>query len=710
MSRSRVRTGRPFPLGATWDGRGVNFALYSKAADKVELCLYDRAGGHETRRVELTHRMHNVWYGYVAGVAPGDLYGWRVHGPYDPAQGLRCNPHKLLLDPYAKGIVGELRWSAAHYGYEHGAADEDLSYSTLDDAADMPKCLVVDDAFDWGDDRPPAVPLADSLIYETHVKGFTQRHPDVAPELRGTYAGLASAAAIDHLKSLGVTAVELLPVHAFVDDHHLVERGLRNYWGYNTIGYFAPDMRYSATGTLAEFKGMVKLLHAAGIEVILDVVYNHTAEGNHLGPTLSFKGIDHATYYRLSPEDRRYNVDYTGTGNTLDTSNPVVVRLIVDSLRYWVQQMHVDGFRFDLATTLARGERDFDPHGKFLSAVAHDPVLARVKLIAEPWDVGEGGYRVGGFPTGWSEWNGGYRDTVREFWCGLGAHVGSLARPLAGSSETFAPSGRGPTASVNILTVHDGFTLHDLVSYNGKHNEANGEDNRDGESHNRSWNCGAEGATDDEVVLALRERQKRNLLTTLFVSQGVPLLLHGDETGRTQQGNNNGYCQDGELTWQHWELDARQRALLAFVQRLAALRRDQPALRRRRWFSAEPDAAGHKDVAWLDPSGAEMTIEAWQQPELPSVAVLLCGWRIGVQRDGEPAPVGDSVLVLINRQLDPLDFTLPALAGDAWAPRIDTRTAGGVPAREGEPRSGVYTVAGRSCVVLTQPPPEPQTE
>jgi isoamylase len=681
----------------------VNFALYSKAAEKVELCLFDAPAASESRRIELTHRLNNVWYGYVPGAKPGDLYGYRVHGPYDPAQGLRCNPNKLLLDPYAKAIVGEMRWGAEQYGYEIGSEEEDFSFSTLDSAPVVPKGQVVDDAFDWGDDKPPRIPMAHTVFYEAHVKGYTQLHPDIAPELRGTYAGLASQASIDHLKSLGVTAVELLPVHTFPDDHHLVEKGLRNYWGYNTIGFFAPDMRYSATKTLAEFKGMVKLLHAAGIEVILDVVYNHTAEGNHLGPTLSFKGIDHATYYRLSPPDRRYCVDYTGTGNTLNTANPIVVRMIIDSLRYWVEQMHVDGFRFDLATTLARDESAFNPHGKFLSAVHRDPVLSKVKLIAEPWDVGDGGYQLGGFPPPWSEWNGGYRDKVREFWNGMTGHIGELARPLAGSSETYAPSGRGPTASVNIVTVHDGFTLHDLVSYNSKHNEANGEDNRDGENHNRSWNCGAEGETDDEVVLAMRERQKRNLLTTLLLSQGVPLLLHGDEMGRTQRGNNNGYCQDSELTWQHWELDERQRALLAYVQRLVAFRHAQPALRRNRFYSAQPDEDGHRDITWMQPHGEEMTDEAWGQPEVPSLMAMLCGSCIGEQVEGEPAPVGDSVLLLINRHVDPVNFALPELHGREWAPRFDTRTATGLPAFEGQPTSGDYLVTGRSVVVLTQP-------
>jgi glycogen operon protein len=707
MTKPRGRTGRPFPLGATWDGRGVNFAIYSKVAEKIELCLYD-AQHNETRRIELPHTRGGLWYGYVKECRPGDLYGYRVHGPYNPAEGQRCNPNKLLLDPYAKGIVGKMEWSEAQYGYEVGSEQEDFSFSTLDSAPQVPKSLVVDDAFDWGDDRPPAVPWQDTVFYEVHVKGFTKRHPGVREDLRGTYAGLASEAAIAHLKALGVTSVELLPVHAFLDDHHLEERGLTNYWGYNTIGFFAPDMRYGAAGhglgTIAEFKGMVKLLHSAGIEVILDVVYNHTAEGNHLGPTVCFKGIDHATYYRLSDADRRYCADYTGTGNTLDTGNDVVVRLIMDSLRYWVEQYHVDGFRFDLASTLGRNSHaHFDLHNKFFNAVAKDAVLAKVKLIAEPWDVGDGGYQVGGFPKPWAEWNGGYRDAVRDYWCGPEGHMALIAAPLCGSSETYIHSGRGPGASVNVVTVHDGFPLHDLVSYNGKHNEANGEDNRDGENHNRGWNCGVEGETDDEVVLAMRERQKRNLLTTLLMSQGTPLLLAGDEIGRTQGGNNNGYCQDNFISWLDWELDERRQLFLGFVQRVLALRREMPVLRRSRFFTAEADEHGHKDLAWFAPHGEEMTHEAWQQPGLNAVAALLCGWRIGEQVEGEPAPAGDSLLVLFNRHHESITFNLPTVRGNDWWPRIDTRTASGLPRDEGKPVNVPYVVTGRSMVVLTQP-------
>jgi isoamylase len=701
MSKPRGRTGQPFPLGATWDARGVNFAVFSALAERVELCLYD-TNHAETRRVEL-HGRRGIWYSYVAGCQPGELYGFRVHGPYDPANGARCNPHKLLLDPYAKAIIGPLNWSPAMYAYDLGSADEDFVMNTLDNAADMPKSMVVDDTFDWGDDRPPAVPWADTVFYELHVKGYTQRHPSVRDDLRGTYAGLASDASIAHLKRLGVTAVELLPVHAFFDDQRLVELGLCNYWGYNTIGFFAPEMRYGAApegaATIAEFKGMVKLLHAAGIEVILDVVYNHTAEGNHLGPTLGFKGLCHGSYYRLSAADRRYCVDYTGTGNTLNTDNTVAVRMITDSLRYWVDEFHIDGFRFDLATALGRGAHNFHHHTKFFNAIARDPVLADVKLIAEPWDIGDHGYQVGGFPKPWAEWNGGYRDAVRDFWCGPSAHVADLARPLAGSSDTFQHSGRGPGASINIVTVHDGFPLHDLVSYNHKHNDANGEDNRDGENHNRGWNCGAEGETDDEVVLALRERQKRNLLATLFLSQGTPLLLAGDEFGRSQGGNNNGYCQDNTLSWLDWQLDARQQQLLEFVERLMAFRRAQPALRRSRYFDGLADENGHRDIDWLTPQGEAMSADDWQQP---AVAVLLCGFRIGMQAEGEPAPTGDSVLLLINRGGEPIHFTLPALRGHEWLPRFDTRTPSGLPGDAGVARRLPYLVTGRSLAVLTQ--------
>ncbi len=706
--RAAISAGTPTSLGAEPSAAGVNFAVHSRIAEALELCLYDPRSGLERGKVWLPARSGDTWHGFLpaACVRPGDLYAYRVYGPSAPERGLRCNPNKLLLDPYAKSIVGPLSWSPAHYAYDLGSEQEDFAFNALDSAAAMPKSQVVDDHFDWGDDKPPAVPGEDTVFYEVHVKGFTQQHPGVREDLRGTYAGLASEASISHLKRLGVTSVELLPVHAFVDDQRLVEHGLRNYWGYNTIGFFAPEMRYGANGdglaTIAEFKGMVKLLHAAGIEVILDVVYNHTAEGNHLGPTLSFKGICHGTYYRLSAQDRRYCMDYTGTGNTLNTDNAVVVRMIADSLRYWVEQMHIDGFRFDLATALGRGAHNFHHHSKFFNAIAKDPVLSKVKLIAEPWDIGDNGYQVGGFPKPWAEWNGGYRDAVRDFWCGPAGHIADLAPPLCGSSDIYRHSGRGPGASVNLVTVHDGFPLHDLVSYNHKHNDANGEENRDGENHNRGWNCGAEGEIDDEVVIALRERQKRNLLTTLFLSQGTPLLLAGDEIGRTQRGNNNSYCQDNAINWLDWQLDERQHRLLDFTQRLTAFRRENPALRRSRFFNGQPDENGHMDIAWFTPQGEPMTPDAWQRPALHALSAMLCGFRIGEQKDGGPAPAGDSVLILINRHHEPISFTLPDLRGSTWIPRIDTRTASGLPRRAGEPTSEPYLVTARSMVVLTQ--------
>jgi glycogen operon protein len=705
----RVRTGRPYPLGATWDGRGVNFALHASGAERVELCLFDADGGDE-RRVAFTHRRHHVWYGYVAGIGPGQLYGWRVHGRYDPGAGQRCNPHKLLLDPYARAIVGQPTWGPALYGYVVGDEAEDLCASTEDSAPVAPKCQVIDDAFDWGDSVAPRTPWARTVFYEVHVKGFTQTHPEVPEPLRGTYAGLASAPAIAHLKRLGVTAVELLPVHAFVDDHRLVELGLRNYWGYNTLGFFAPEARYAADqspgGPVREFKAMVKALHEAGIEVILDVVYNHTCEGNHLGPTLSWKGIDHAAYYRLSPEDRRYCVDYTGTGNTLNMQSPVVIRMIMDSLRYWVSEMRVDGFRFDLAVTLGRGAVDFDPHGAFFSAIAQDPVLADVKMIAEPWDLGPDGYRVGGFPQGWAEWNGAYRDTARAFWCQREAGLPQLAPRLSGSADLFQHAGRAPTDSVNLVTVHDGFTLEDLVSYNVKHNEANGEDNRDGESHNRGWNCGAEGATHDVLVLAQRQRLKRNLLATLLLSQGTPLLLGGDEFGRTQRGNNNGYCQDSDISWFDWNLSDAQRTQLAFTERLLALRRELPALRRARFFDGRVDAHGIKDLMWLAPEGGELTMERWQDPGLPAMGALMSGQPVqeaeAASDDEAPAEAGDTVLLIVNAGDQALDFVLPEGNGEPWQARIDTCTADGLPARD-EPLRERVSVASRSVLLLTQP-------
>ncbi len=721
----RLGAGSPSPLGATPTGQGVNFALYAGHAHEVELCIFD-AAGTETRLL-LHHRSGNIWHGLLPGHGAGLRYGYRVHGPYEPAHGLRHNPAKLLLDPYAKKIVGDVTWSNALYAYDvnapaptdagegDGAVDgaegegvpanpppKDEVINTEDSAPGMPRCEVVDDAFDWGDDHAPRVPWRDTVFYELHVKGFTQQLHDVPEALRGTYAGLASDEAIAHMKHLGVTSVELLPVHAFVQDQRLVEAGLRNYWGYNTIGFFSPEMSYCANGGLDEFKGMVKRLHAAGLEVILDVVYNHTAEGNHLGPTLSFKGIDNCEYYRLSHEDRRFYVDYTGTGNTLDTHEPIVLRLVLDSLRYWVQQMHVDGFRFDLCSALARSENAFDLRSSFLAAIAQDPVLSQVKLIAEPWDIGS--YNVGGFPHGWAEWNGKYRDTVRAFWRGDEGVLAEFARRLCGSDDLFAHNGRSPTESVNVITVHDGFTLRDLVSYNEKHNEANGEDNRDGESHNTSWNCGVEGDTDDPEINALRERQQRNLLATLFVSQGTPLLLAGDELGRTQGGNNNGYCQDSPISWLDWQAEQGAR-LLPFVRGLMALRRELPALRRTTFFTGRPGADGIKDITWINAAGVEMVDEEWMKPIARSAGQVICGKQTGAL-DNEGQPVNsDSVLILFNAYHDELPFVLPPHRGEHWTLRLDTAHDEGLDAEFGraEWRAGdTYPMAGRSVVLMTQ--------
>ena len=579
-----VWPGTPFPRGANWDGEGVNFALYSEHAERVELCLFDAKGKKEIQRIELREQTDLIWHCYLPEARPGQLYGYRVHGPYDPEHGHRFNPHKLLLEPYAKEIVGVVHWSDAHFGYRIGHRLEDLSLDRRDNAGLMPKCRVVDPAFSWGKDKPPTISWSDMVIYELHVRGFTKNHPEVPAALRGTYAGLATAPVIDHLKRLGITSVELMPVHAFVDDRHLVERGLANYWGYNSIGFFAPDHRYSSSGMISEFKSMVKTMHSHGIEVILDVVYNHTAEGNQLGPTLGFRGIDNAAYYRLLGDDARFYMDYTGCGNTLNLQQPRTLQLIMDSLRYWVLEMHVDGFRFDLASALARELHEVDRLGAFFDILLQDPVLSQVKLIAEPWDLGEGGYQVGNFPVGWGEWNDRYRDTMRAYWKGDGGLVGEFARRLTGSSDLYEHSGRKPYASINFITAHDGFTLHDVVSYNDKHNEANGEENRDGSDNNNSWNCGAEGVTDEEEINALRARQKRNLLATLFFSQGVPMLLAGDEMGRSQQGNNNAYCQDNEISWVNWALSAADQGFLAFVQRVISLRREHPVFRRKHFF------------------------------------------------------------------------------------------------------------------------------
>jgi glycogen operon protein len=669
-----VWPGKPYPLGAVWDGEGVNFAIFSEHAEKVDLCLFDKSGRRELHCVSLSEQTDQVWHCYLPEARPGLLYGYRVHGPYDPANGLRFNHHKLLLDPYAKQIHGELKWSDSHFGYRVGHKQEDLSFDRRDSAPGMLKSVVVDPSFTWGTDRPPRIPWHQSVIYEMHVKGFTIRHPEVPPALRGTYAGLATAPVIDHLTRLGITAVELMPVHCFIDDRQLVARGLRNYWGYNTIGFFAPEPRYSATGTLNEFKTMVKSLHSAGIEVILDVVYNHTAEGNQLGPTLSFRGIDNAVYYRPLPDNPRYYRDYTGTGNTLNMRHPRVLQLIMDSLRYWVLEMHVDGFRFDLAATLARELHEVDRLGAFLDIIHQDPVLSQVKLIAEPWDLGEGGYQVGKFPVGWAEWNDRYRDVVRAYWKGDGGQIGELAYRITGSSDLYARSGRRPYASINFVTAHDGFTLQDLVSYNQKHNEANGEQNRDGADNNLSWNCGVEGPTDDPAVKVLRNQQKRNLMATLLLSQGVPMLLAGDPIGHSQQGNNNAYCQDNEISWMNWNEGAAEQGLLTFVRRVIALRKNHPVFRRRNFFQGRAiKGAGVKDILWLMPDGREMTDEEWAQESARTVGVFLSGEGLGEQDERAHSITDDNFLLLMNAHHEQVPFFLPTVAsGMGWVTLIDT--------------------------------------
>jgi glycogen operon protein len=618
-------------------------------------------------------RTDQAWHCYLPEARPGQLYGYRVHGPYKPEEGLRFNPHKLLLDPYAKSFAGELLWSDAHFGYHVGSEDEDLSFDVRDSASGMPKCRVIDASFTWGDDRPPRTPWHETVIYEVHVKGFSMLHPEVPPLLRGTYAGFAAEPMLDHLRRLGVTAVELMPVHTFVDDRILVSKGLRNYWGYNSIGFFAPDMRYSSSGSINEFKTMVKRLHSAGIEVFLDVVYNHTAEGNQLGPTLSFRGIDNSSYYRLMPEQPRYHMDYTGCGNTLNMRHPRVLQLIMDSLRYWVLEMHVDGFRFDLASALARELHEVDRLGAFFDIIHQDPVLSQVKLIAEPWDLGEGGYQVGNFPVGWTEWNGKYRDTVRAYWKGDGGLIGDMAYRLTGSSDLYEGGGRKPYASINLVTAHDGFTLADLVSYNQKHNDANQEDNRDGSDNNLSWNTGAEGPTDDAEINRLRARQRRNFIATLFLSQGVPMLLAGDEMGRTQGGNNNAYCQDSDLSWVHWDLRPEDRELLAFTQNMIALRRKHPVFHRRDFFQGRDiKGTGIKDLVWLRPE-REMTDEDWGASFPTCLGLFLAGVGLEEQDDRGRPLRDDNFLVLLNAHHEEIQFMLPGFGqGDSWEVEVDT--------------------------------------
>jgi len=706
----KIWPGKPYPLGATWDGAGVNFSLFSENATQVELCLFDRADEHREVRIPVTEQTHQVWHLYLPEVRPGQFYGYRVHGPYEPKQGQRFNPAKLLLDPYAKAIAGTVRWSDALFGYTVGHPDQDLSYDDRDSAANAPKCVVVDPAFSWGNDVPPAIPWHKTIIYELHVKGFTMRHPAVPPELRGRYAALTCPEVMDYLKALGITAVELMPVHQFVPDKHLEDRGLTNYWGYNSIGFFAPDARYASSDVtgeqVAEFKSMVRALHREGIEVILDVVYNHTGEGNHFGPTLCFRGIDNASYYRLVAEDRRYYMDYTGCGNTLDMTHPRVLQLITDSLRYWVAEMHVDGFRFDLASTLARELHDVDRLGAFFDIIQQDPIISQVKLIAEPWDLGPGGYQVGNFPVLWAEWNAAYRDTVRRFWKGDAGQVGALGFRLTGSSDLYGHNGRLPHASINFVTAHDGFTLRDLVAYNEKHNEANGEENRDGHNENLSWNCGAEGDTDDPNILALRDKQTRNFLATLLLSQGVPMLLAGDEIGRTQRGNNNAYCQDNEISWIDWKLDRSRRELLDFTRFLIRLRHEHPVLKRRHFFQGRRIRGSEvKDLAWFRSDGKEMSDEDWNNPELRSFALRLAGDAIEELDDRGNRIVGDTLLILLNAYHEAIPFILPAHQRKVrWQFVLDTNEPNFAKAMHRPMRGGeVYELKARSLVLWCLP-------
>ena len=703
MENVRLWPGMPNPLGPTWDGVGTNFALFSAHAEKVELCLFDDTGEQETARVVLPEYTHEVWHGYLPDVRPGQRYGYRVYGPYDPESGHRFNANKLLIDPYAKALVGAIRWDDALFGYRVGDEQADLSFDERDSAPFMPKCQVIDPAFTWGRDRPAERPWHETILYEMHVRGYTMRRGDVPVEMRGTFAGLSTAPVVEYLKSLGVTAIELLPVHAFLHDRHLIERGLKNYWGYNSIGFFAPHPEYLGKGGINEVKIFVQLMHDAGIEVILDVVYNHTAEGNHMGPTLSFRGIDNSTYYHQA-ESPRYYRDFTGTGNALELRHPCVLRMVTDSLRYWHQEMRVDGFRFDLATTLARVNGDYNEHAGFLDAVAQDPVLSSAKLIAEPWDTGPGGYQVGNFPPGWSEWNDQYRDTVRRFWKGDESQLAGLASRFSGSADIYNRRGRRPWASVNFVTAHDGFTVRDLVSYNTKHNEANKEENRDGSDSNHSWNCGTEGETDREDVNALRRRQVRNFLATLLLSQGVPMLVAGDELGRTQRGNNNAYCQDNELSWIDWDgVTDEGRALTEYTRRLIRLRREHLVFHRSRFFHGKTiPGTDVKDVRWLRPDGQEMTEPDWGNAHGKALAVLLSG-EAGLTHltaRGEQEP-DDTFLMLMNASHEKVTFSLPAAnGGSRWVVLMDSGETVGERTRKAYDGEKKLALIARSMLVL----------
>ena len=699
MSSFKVWPGRPYPLGATYDGKGTNFSLFSEVAQKVELCLFD-ASGEETR-LDLPETTAFCWHGYLPEVCPGQRYGFRVHGPWEPARGALCNPAKLLLDPYAKAIEGQVEWGQAVFPYNFAKPEEEKNEE--DSARSVPKSIVTDPSFDWGNDRQVRVPWQETIVYEAHVKGLTIKNPDVPEEIRGTYSGLAHPAVIEYLKKLGVTAVELLPVHQFIHQKHLVDRGLRNYWGYDSIGFFAPHNEYSSRGQtgqqVAEFKEVVKGLHSEGIEVILDVVYNHTAEGNHFGPMLCFRGIDNGGYYRLSPENARHYVDYTGTGNSLNMRHPHVLQLIMDSLRYWVLEMHVDGFRFDLASALARELHEVDRLSAFFDLIQQDPVVGQVKLIAEPWDIGEGGYQVGNFPPLWSEWNGKYRDCVRDFWRGQGCTIAEMAYRVTGSSDLYESTGRRPFASINFVTCHDGFTLADLVSYNEKHNEANGEENRDGESNNRSWNCGVEGPTDDPGVIALRTKQKKNFLATLLLSQGIPMIAGGDEMGRTQRGNNNGYCQDNEMSWHDWA--SVDRDLFTFTCDLIHFRRDHHILKRPRWFRGIADGTDAEDLAWFDPTGKKMTEQEWKEAHAKSLAVFLNGRAIPDRDEYGQHIVDDTFYLIFNAHYEAITFTLPGEKwGKSWEKVFFTHEGKFAAKPETYAAEGQIAVEARSLFVL----------
>ena len=707
MTPVKACLGYPYPLGATWMGNGVNFALFSETAASVELCLFENLdAAEENFRIPVSEQTDQVWHVFLPDVRPGQLYGFRVAGAYEPTRGLRCNSSKLLLDPYAKAIAGDVSWANEMFGYVVGGKEEDLTQDFRDDAWGVPKSVVINNAFDWHDDKRPGIPLHSSVIYEVHVKGFSKLWHELPEQLRGTYAGLGSAPAIDYFKKLGVTAIELLPVHAHIDDKTLIDRGLTNYWGYNTIGFFAPHAQYSSSGQFGEqvleFKTMVRNLHAAGLEVILDVVYNHTAEGNHLGPTLCFRGIDNLAYYRLQPDNPRFYLDFTGTGNTFNLLHPRALQLVMDSLRYWALEMHVDGFRFDLASTLARNHEGVNKRHAFFEVIQQDPMLSRVKLIAEPWDVGEGGYQVGNFPVPWSEWNGKYRDAVRSFWKGDEGRIGEMGYRLAGSPDLYQHDGRRPYASINFVTAHDGFTLADLVSYNEKHNELNGDANRDGDNNNQSWNCGVEGPTGDPQINSLRDRQRRNFLTTLFLSQGLPMLSGGDESGRTQNGNNNAYCQDNEISWFNWERDEKQNQFLEFTRRLIQLRRDHPVFRRPKFLQGRRIRGSEtRDVMWFNPGGNQMTEEEWTSPFVRCLGLLLSGDATDVLNfEGEPIR-DDTFLLLINAHYEAIPFVLPGQEHLEWQLILDTMDPNGFVAESKRFASGDdVDLGGRAACLL----------